>query len=75
MMRVTEQLMRDNLRKKQHNARNLDEEETLTYIQHKKQKPINTDEDIFHNSRLEGINTKESVFNRTAVFRTGGIQS
>lgn len=73
-MRVTEQLIRDNLKKKQQKEGYQEEEETLIYGNHKKQKPLNAEEDIFERRQLEGINTKESIFDRTAVFHTGGMQ-
>lgn len=71
-MRVTEQLLREAGRKRQKRAAEVweEEEETMTYRTRKAQSPINAGPGIFQNSTMEGINTRESVFDRSAVFRT-----
>lgn len=48
-----------------------DTEETYTYAYHKRYSGnLNEDKGVFDNDTFEGINTKLSVFDKTAVFRT-----
>ena len=71
-MRVTEQLIRDANRKKRQQAGFFDEEEeeTMTYASWKPQKPLNRRPGPFSQQKMTGINSRESVFDQNAVFRT-----
>ena len=72
-MRVTESLLRQNMKKKKTSLynREADEEETLAY---KERKPeywsINRAKDVFASPMADGLNNSESIFDRQAVFRT-----
>lgn len=72
-MQLTERLFRDTGRKmKGKNVQPLDEEEdTMSYASRDRQKPLNQQAGVFHQQKLEGINTRKSVFDETAVFITG----
>ena len=70
-MRVLERLVQDNekrKKKKQAYGREEDAEETMTYMYRKKQPYLNGDTGVFSGKSLEGINTRKSVFDETAVF-------
>ena len=71
-MRVTEQLLREAGRKRRKKSGEAweEEEESMAYQTRKTQSPINTSPGAFQNGTLEGINTRESVFDRSALFRT-----
>ena len=71
-MQLTERLIRDTGAKmKRKNALPSEEEEdTMTYASRDRQKPLNRQAGVFHQQKLEGINTAGSVFDETAVFRT-----
>lgn len=71
-MRVTEALIRQNIKKKNDlQNRKADEEETLTYKERKQEYwSINHTKDVFASPMAEGLNKGESVFDRQAVFRT-----
>lgn len=45
-----------------------EEEETLTYRAYSRETALNREQGIFQNKTFEGINTRKSVFDRTAVF-------
>ena len=71
-MRVTEKLQQQNMKKKS-DLRNMaeDEEETMTYRKRKTEHwSINRAEDAFVSPMAEGLNSRGSVFDRQAVFRT-----
>lgn len=71
-MQLTERLIRDTGKKnKGRNALSSEEEEnTMSYALRDRQKPLNQQAGVFHQQKLEGINTRGSVFDETAVFRT-----
>lgn len=71
-MQLTERLIRDTgMKMKRKNALPFEEEEdTMTYASRDRQKPLNRQTGVFHQQKLEGINTGRSVFDETAVFRT-----
>lgn len=71
-MQLTERLIRDTgVKMKRKNALPFEEEEdTMTYASRDRQKPLNRQAGVFHQQKLEGINTAGSVFDETAVFRT-----
>ncbi len=54
-----------NVKQKKHQEAVEPEEETLTYAQRKKKS------DVFASVMRDGINTRKSVFDKTAVFRIG----
>ncbi len=71
-MQLTEQPNRDTDGKnRRKNALPLEEEEnTMTYAPRGRQKPLNRQTGVFHQQKLEGINTGRSVFDETAIFIT-----
>lgn len=71
-MQLTDRLIRDTGRKNiEKNALPFEEEEdTMSYASRDRQKPLNQQAGVFHQQKLEGINTRRSVFDETAVFRT-----
>jgi len=73
LMRVTDLLIRENQEKKKRKQRSedFDEEETLTYQERPRQTSINEGPQMMTGRTFEGINTRKSVFDRTAVFHTG----
>ena len=48
-----------------------EDEEWMTYAVRQRMTPINKDKGVFP-EESSGINTRESVFDRTAIFRTQG---
>lgn len=71
-MQLTERLIRDTSGKmKRKNALPFEEEEnTMSYAPRDRQKPLNQQAGVFHQQKMEGINTRRSVFDETAVFIT-----
>ena len=71
-MRIDDRLVKQNqdlLKKKR--QRQLDEdEETLRYAPSYRTKPINKNKGVFPEESFGGINTAQSVFDRTAIFNT-----
>ena len=72
-MRVTDRLIRDNQKKQQRRKAISAEEDTLTYMQRKRQTSLNREPGVFE-SKFQGINTEKSVFDRTAVFQVGKVR-
>lgn len=72
-MRVTESLIRQNKRNNQKkNQFNEEDEPTMRYKEEKHEYwAMNQNKSAFESSFPEGINTAESVFDKTAIFRTG----
>lgn len=68
-MRLSERLARQQLNKGRGGGQTVEEEETLTYLSHKRETALNEEQGIFRGKTFEGINTEKSVFDRTAVFR------
>lgn len=68
-MRVTDRLIEDAKRKKKYQEIRETEEETLTYFRRKKRVAVNQEEGVFGSVMGDGINTRKSVFDETAVFR------
>ncbi len=68
-MRVTDRLIEDAKRKKKRQEIGEMEEETLTYFRRKKKVAVNQEEGVFGSVMGDGINTRKSVFDETAVFR------
>ena len=55
--------------KKKKGAANIpEEEETLTYRTYSRETALNREQGVFQNQTFEGINTRKSIFDRTAVF-------
>lgn len=70
-MRVLERLIQDNekqKKRKQTYGQEEDDEETMTYMYRKRQPFLNENAGVFSGKNLEGINTRKSVFDETAVF-------
>ena len=69
-MRVTERLIRDKKKKNKKKTAlfSEEEEETMTYAPREVKKPLNQQKGAFDQGKFEGINTKKSVFDETAVF-------
>ena len=71
-MRVTDKLIQDaKKREKRKNIQGDEEEETLTYFSRTRQRAVNQEPGAFGSAMGEGINTRKSVFDDTAVFETG----
>ena len=73
-MRIDDRLTKQNqdlLKKRRRQAQLDEDEETLSYAPSYKNKPINQQKGAFEKESFGGINTAESIFDRTAVFRTG----
>ena len=70
-MRVTDKLIHDAKKKKEKN-RSLpeEEEETFTYRIREKSRSVNTEPGAFGSAMEQGINTRKSIFDETAVFCT-----
>lgn len=69
-MRVTDRLIEDAKRKEKNRKKVLEEEEeTLLYSPRKMVQHLNRESGVFESGMNEGINTRKSVFNETAVFR------
>ena len=70
-MQLTERLIRDTgMKMKRKSVLPSEEEDTMSYASRDRQKPLNRQAGVFHQQKLEGINTAGSVFDETAVFRT-----
>ncbi len=73
-MRVDDRLAKQNkeLEKKKKKQQDPDDGEiTLTYLERLQIPPINKNKGAFHDNSGDGINTAQSVFDRTAIFHTG----
>lgn len=73
-MRVDDRLAKQNkeLEKKKKKQQDPDDGEiTLTYLERLQIPPINKNKGVFHDNSGDGINTAQSVFDRTAIFHTG----
>lgn len=71
-MRVTDKLIQDaKKREKRKKIQGDEEEETLTYFPRTRQRAVNQEPGAFGSAMGEGINTRKSVFDDTAVFETG----
>lgn len=69
-MRVTDRLIEDAKRKKKKRREEWDEEEeTLRYAVRRQMRDVNREPGAFGSEMGEGINTRRSVFDETAVFR------
>lgn len=69
-MRVTEALLRKN-NKKKNTAQDEDEEPTQSYKERSWERwSLNRQKSAFASPMDDGLNTRESVFDRQAVFRT-----
>lgn len=74
-MRVTDRLIQDaKKREKKQRIQREEEEETLTYYPRMRQRAVNQEPGAFDSVMGEGINTRKSVFDDTAVFETGAGQ-
>ena len=72
-MRVTEALIGQNKRNNNQKLRRQNEEEepTLSYRKREQESwAINQNQSAFDSGMLEGINTRQSVFDKKAVFKT-----
>lgn len=67
-MRIDDRLAKMN-REKNRKKPPPDEEDTLTYAERTRQADLNKSKGAFETKTWEGINTRENVFDRTAVFR------
>ena len=71
-MRVTDRLIQDaKKREKRRRAPGDEAEETYTYLPRTRQKAVNQEPGAFGSAMREGINTRRSAFDESAVFRTG----
>ena len=75
-MRMSEMLIRQNnmnrMLQKNRNIEAEDNEPTQAYREQRKERwSLNTGESVFSSVMQDGINSRESVFDRQAVFRTG----
>lgn len=71
-MRVTDKLIQDaKKRDKRRGAPGDSEEETYTYFPRTRQRAVNEEPGAFGTAMREGINTRKSVFDESAVFRIG----
>lgn len=68
-MRVTDRLIEDAKQKKKQQKTIETEEETLTYAQKKKRSDINQEMGVFGSVMGDGINTRKSIFDKTAIFQ------
>lgn len=72
-MRLTDRLIKDT--EKRQNIRRLpnddDGEETMTYQERKPLISLNTAPSVFDSQFNRGINSEKSIFDKTAIFRTG----
>ncbi|MCR5278206.1 MAG: hypothetical protein K6E19_02085 [Lachnospiraceae bacterium] len=76
-MHIDERLAKQNKelqKKKQKRTFDDDGEDTLTYAPWKVMEPLNKYKGAFNDNSGSGINTAQSVFDRTAVFHTGKDQ-
>ena len=75
-MNLTERLERDNKNKakKRRNAFSDDGEETLTYMQRKRQAFINEDSKTFSCIGDDSFHVAPSIFDQQAIFHTGKKQ-
>lgn len=71
-MRVTESLLRqNNLKRNQKNQKNEEDEPTQTYRKKEQHDwTLNQHKTVFASPMNEGLNTKGSIFDQRAVFRT-----
>ena len=71
-MRVTESLIRQNkINNQKKNFFHEDDEPTMRYKEERQEYwAINQNKSVFESKFQDGINTAESVFDKTAVFRT-----
>ncbi|MDE6961466.1 MAG: hypothetical protein K2P27_11480 [Lachnospiraceae bacterium] len=71
-MRVTDKLIQDaKKREKKRNVQRDDEEETYTYFPRMRREALNQSQGAFGSVLEEGINTRKSVFDESAVFCMG----
>ena len=71
-MRIDDRLVKQNRELAKKRKQQLEEdEEWMTYAVRQRMTPINKDKGVFP-EESSGINTRESVFDRTAIFRTQG---
>ena len=72
-MQLTDRLIKD-MEKKQKARRFIndddDDEETMTYKEQSRAIPLNVDPGVFESQMKRGINNEESIFDKTAIFRT-----
>ena len=66
-MRLSERLAKQQMQKNK--SGNQMEEETLTFLNRRRETALNEERGIFQGKTFEGINTEKSIFDRTAVFR------
>lgn len=71
-MRVTESLIRQNkIKNQKKNGFKEEDEPTMRYKEERQEYwAINQNKSVFESKFQDGINTAESVFDKTAVFRT-----
>ena len=67
-MRLSERLAKQQMQKNK-GGNQMGEEETLTYLNRRRETALNEERGIFQGKTFEGINTEKSIFDRTAVFR------
>lgn len=68
-MRLSDRLAMQQMRKSGSGNGRVEEEETLTYQNRKRETSLNEERGVFQGKTFEGINTEKSIFDRTAVFR------
>ncbi|MCC8163858.1 MAG: hypothetical protein LIO86_12010 [Lachnospiraceae bacterium] len=68
-MRVTDRLIED--AKKRARKPEPEDEEMDEYMERRRQPYLNEKKAVFDDDTFGGFNTQKSVFDRTAIFRTG----
>ncbi|MCR5503018.1 MAG: hypothetical protein K6F53_08410 [Lachnospiraceae bacterium] len=68
-MQIDDRLVRMNRQKNRKKGPG-EEEDTLLYADRKREESVNRNRGVFEEKSFGGINSMESVFDRTAVFRT-----
>jgi len=75
LLKVTDLLIKGNQEKKKKKQQRADffdeEEETYAYQEKPRQTALNEGPQVTTGKTFEGINSRKSVFDRTAVFHTG----
>ena len=70
-MRIDERLTKQNQQIAENRRRQQDGEETLMYMERHREASLNRYRGAFTDKMESGINTRQSVFDRTAIFHTG----
>lgn len=69
-MRLDDRLAMQQRRGKKQGNPAPEEEETLTYRTYRREGALNEEQGVFKGKTFEGINTQQSIFDRTAIFHS-----